>query len=113
MYKAKIMARIEKDFLGEKRINKNDLYGIHSLRARENFPDTTPFHKDWYKAVGLTKLACFLTYKTFKKAVLEKYSDKKLPFDLISDDIITALIESAEDVSEGKYFNHFIVPTKL
>jgi aspartate ammonia-lyase len=104
------MARIEKDFLGEKRINKNELFGIHSIRARENFPDTTPFHKEWYKAVGLSKLACYLTYKSFKQAVLEKYDAKNLPFKLLDDEVITALIESAEDVSEGKYFNHFIVP---
>ena len=104
------MARIEKDFLGEKRINKNELFGIHSLRARDNFPDNTPFHKEWYKAVGLTKLACYLTYKSFKKAVLEKYAGKKLPFEFIDDNILTALIESAEEVSEGKYFNYFIVP---
>jgi len=104
------MARIEKDFLGEKRINKNELFGIHSLRARDNFPDTTPFHKEWYKAVGLTKLACYLTYRSFKKAVLEKYAGKKLPFEFIDDNILTALIESAEEVAEGKYFNYFIVP---
>jgi len=104
------MARIEKDFLGEKRINKNELFGIHSLRARDNFPDTTPFHKEWYKAVGLTKLACYLTYRSFKKAVLEKYAGKKLPFEFMDDNILTALIESAEEVAEGKYFNYFIVP---
>lgn len=104
------MARIEKDFLGEKRIHKNDLYGIHSLRARENFPDNTPFHSEWYKAIGLTKLASYLTYKSFKKATLERYKTEDLPFKLINDETITALIESAEEVSEGKYFNHFIVP---
>lgn len=104
------MARIEKDFLGEKRIHKNDLYGIHSLRARENFPDNTPFHSEWYKAIGLTKLASYLTYKSFKKATLERYKTEDLPFKLINDETITALIESAEEVSEGKFFNHFIVP---
>lgn len=104
------MARIEKDFLGEKRIQKNNLYGIHSLRARDNFPDNTPFHSEWYKAIGLTKLACYMTYENFKKAVLEKHSENELPIDLINDDIITALIESAEEIAEGKLFNHFIVP---
>jgi len=104
------MARTEKDFLGEKRINKNALYGIHSLRARDNFPDQSPFHIEWYKAVGLTKLACYLTYDRFKAAVLEKYPKGDLPINLFDKDIITALIESAEEVAEGKYFNHFIVP---
>jgi len=104
------MARIEKDFLGEVRINKNSLYGIHSLRARENFPDNSPFHIEWYKAIGLTKLACFMTYENFKKAVLEKHSETDVPLNLFDDTVIASLIESAEEIAEGKYFNHFIVP---
>ncbi len=104
------MARTEKDFLGEKQINKNALYGIHSIRARENFPDKTPFHIEWYKAIGLAKLACYTTYESFKAAVKEKHHDDNLPIDFFSQSVITALIESAEEVAEGKYFNHFIVP---
>ena len=34
------MYRIEKDSLGEIQIEKNALYGIHSVRARDNFPIT-------------------------------------------------------------------------
>ena len=104
------MSRIEKDFLGEKEIQGDSLFGIHSVRACENFPDKTPFHFEWYKAIGLTKLACYLTYKNFKKATLEKYTEDKLPFKLFDDSTISSLIESAEDISEGKHFNHFIVP---
>ncbi|MFC2104682.1 lyase family protein [Bacteroidota bacterium] len=104
------MGRTEKDFLGEKQINKNALYGIHSLRARDNFPDNTPFHIEWYKAIGLTKLACYITYESFKTAALEKHSENDLPLDFLDKDNITALIESAEEVAEGKYFNYFIVP---
>ena len=104
------MSRIEKDFLGEKQIEKDALYGIHSLRACENFPDTTPFHIEWYKAIGLTKLACYLTYKSFKSAVKDKYPDKEFSFKLFEDFIIDALIQSSEEISEGKYFDQFIVP---
>lgn len=104
------MTRIEKDFLGEKRIPNIALFGIHSVRAKKNFPDKTPFQIEWYKAIGLTKLASYLTYKSFKGAVQEKYSKNKLPFELFGDDIIDALIKSAEEVSEGKYFEDFIVP---
>lgn len=104
------MARIEKDFLGEKHINKNTLYGIHSLRACENFPNKTPFHIEWYKAIGLTKLACYMTYESFKKAILTKHPDRDIKINLFDNSIITALIESAEEVAEGKYFNYFIVP---
>ncbi|MEE4198991.1 MAG: lyase family protein [Bacteroidales bacterium] len=102
--------RTEKDFLGEQQIPANALYGIHSVRAKENFPDNTPFSFDWYKAIGITKLACYLTYDKFKKAIFEKYPKKQLPITLMDQSILDALMESAEEVSGGKHFDHFIVP---
>jgi aspartate ammonia-lyase len=105
--------RKEKDFIGEKEIADDALYGIQSLRAKENFPDITRFNIEWYKAIGLVKKASYLTYKSFKKAANEKYSSFQLPassFQLIDNNIIEHLISSAEEVSEGKYFEHFIVP---
>ena len=102
--------RTEKDFIGSKKLEDKVLYGIHSVRARENFPDNTPFHLEWYKAVGTTKLACYLTYKSFKKSLKQKYDLKKLPIIIIEDDIIENLIISAREVSEGKHFDNFIVP---
>jgi aspartate ammonia-lyase len=102
--------RTEKDFIGSKKLEDKVLYGIHSVRARENFPDNTPFHLEWYKAVGTTKLACYLTYKSFKKSLTQKYDLKKLPIIIIEDDIIENLIISAREVSEGKHFDNFIVP---
>ncbi len=102
--------RKEKDFIGEKQIDKDALYGINSIRAVENFPDSTPFHIEWYKAIGLTKLACYLTYKSFKSAAKNKYPDKEFTFSLFDESKIDALINSAEEIAEGKYFEHFIVP---
>lgn len=102
--------RIEKDFLGEKKLGDDALYGIHSLRAVENFPDNTIFHFEWYKAIADVKLACYYTYKSFKQAVLSKYSQNELPFKLFDDNIIDALINSASEVSRGEYFQNFIVP---
>ncbi len=107
---AKDNYRTEKDFLGEKKISEDALYGIHSVRAQENFPDNSPFSFDWYKSVGLTKLACYLTYDKFKKAIAEKYPGQKLPINLFEQPVIDALIESAEEISEGQHFDHFIVP---
>ena len=104
------MKRTEKDFLGEKKIDKDALYGIHSIRAKENFPNESSFHIEWYKAIGLTKLACYKTYENFKKAIHQKYSEKDIPFSLFDNSIIKALQQSAEEVSSGKYFEHFIVP---
>jgi aspartate ammonia-lyase len=102
--------RTESDFLGAVQINKNALYGIHSWRAKNNFPDTTPFHLQWYKAAGLVKLACYETYKSYKSALLAKHNQNEIPFQFIDESILNALIQSATDVSKGKHFEWFIVP---
>ena len=103
------MYRIEKDSLGQKEIPADALYGIHAARARENFPDTSPFHIEWYKAVGITKHACYNTYRKFRDAAIAKYGDK-LSIKIIPDETIDAMCEAAREVSEGRYFEHFIVP---
>ena len=102
--------RKEKDYIGEREIPDEALYGIHSLRAKENFPDNTPFHIEWYKAIGTVKQACYITYRKFKKAVAEKYDPDKLPHEFMDDDTIEALERSAADVGSGKFFDSFIVP---
>ena len=103
------MYRIEKDSLGEREIPVDALYGIHALRAQENFPGNTQFPVEWYKAVGETKLACYKTYKRFSNAATKK-SGKTIPFEFISDEILNALISSASKIMEGDFFNQFIVP---
>ncbi|MBP1665615.1 MAG: aspartate ammonia-lyase [Bacteroidetes bacterium] len=103
------MFRIEKDSLGQKEIPSDALYGIHAQRAKENFPGNTPFPVEWYKAVGLTKLACYNTYRKFRDTATEKYGEN-LAIKIIGDDILSAMIEAAGDVAEGKSFGHFIVP---
>ena len=70
------MSRTEKDSLGEKQIPSEALYGIHSIRARENFPVNSPFPVEWYKAVGITKLACYNTYRKFRIAAEIKVRKK-------------------------------------
>ena len=64
--------RKEKDFLGTMQIPTDALYGIHAERARKNFPDITLFSHEWYRAMGLVKHACYLTYIDFKKALIKK-----------------------------------------
>jgi aspartate ammonia-lyase len=100
--------RTEADFIGSLEIPKDALYGINSVRARENFPDSSPFSIEWYKAVGTVKQACYETYLKFKQAAGAKYAHKNITF--IPDDIINALITSAIEVGQGKHFDHFIVP---
>jgi aspartate ammonia-lyase len=102
--------RIEKDFIGKKEITDNALYGIQSLRASKNFPDKTPFHLEWYKAIALVKLASYKTYQKFKEAVQYKYPSKQDFLGLFSDEDIQLLIKTAEELSEGKFYEHVIVP---
>ncbi len=102
--------RTEKDYIGTLEVPDNALYGIHSLRAKNNFPDNTRFSLRWYKAMGYVKKACYLTYRDFKKAVAENYNINKLPIKFLDDKIIAELINAADNIIEGKFFEHFIVP---
>jgi aspartate ammonia-lyase len=102
------MYRIEKDSLGQKQIPADALYGIHALRAKENFPGNTQFPVEWYKAVGITKLACYKTYRKFRDAATEK-SGQNLPVKIISNKILDALIDATVEVVDGNHFDQFIV----
>jgi aspartate ammonia-lyase len=100
--------RIEKDFIGKVEIPSDVLYGIHSCRAKQNFDNETIFPKEWYCAMGLVKLACFNTYKKLKINAIENKLENKIP--LIEDDIIETLCFTANEIANGKHFEHFIVP---
>lgn len=102
--------RIEMDALGSLQVPAEALYGIHSLRAKKNFPDTGRFSPVWYKSMGKVKLACYETVISFKNAIRSKYGDKELPFNLPDQAVLEALIHAAGSVSEGRYFEEFIVP---
>ncbi len=102
--------RTEEDFIGKKQIPIDALYGINSVRAVENFHNNSSFPIEWYKAIGSTKLACYLTYLDFKKAVKKKFLDKEISISFFSDSIIENLIGTAEEIRIGQYFNNFIVP---
>jgi len=103
------MYRTEKDTLGEKQIPSDALYGIHAIRAKENFPGNTLFPIEWYRAVGIVKVACYKTYRKFRDAASKKLGNN-LPFNPLSDNILDALINAGGEVAEGKYFENFIVP---
>ncbi len=102
--------RKETDYLGEKEITENALYGIHSIRAKENFPDETPFHAEWYRAMGVVKQSCFLAYKEFLGAMKSENVIDSVKIGLIDEKILDVLLRSSEEIAEGKYFDSFIVP---
>jgi aspartate ammonia-lyase len=104
------MFRTERDSIGEKQVPQDALYGINALRAAENFPPNLPFPIEWYKAVGITKAACYGSYLNFRHAA-EKKLGHELPFKSVKDDIINSLILAAREVAEGMHFSEFIVPS--
>lgn len=101
--------RTEKDYTGTCEISDDALYGIHSLRARGNFPDDTRFNPHWYKATALVKLAVYNAYSRFAEASREKYN-QNIPIELIDNEVLDALRFVAVETAEGKHFEHFIVP---
>lgn len=102
--------RTETDSLGSLRVPASALYGIHAMRAMENFPDKTTFPVEWYQSVGMVKQACYITYKKFKTAVETKYPGKSFHFPVIDDAVIEAMTEAAAEVADGKYADQFVVP---
>jgi aspartate ammonia-lyase len=102
--------REEKDFLGVVNIPSTALYGIHSFRARSNFPDTTVFHPEWYKALGSVKKACYQTAREFYKKAGEKISLNDVHFRIIEDDVLDKLILAATEIEKGNHLSEFIVP---
>jgi aspartate ammonia-lyase len=103
------MNRIEKDSLGQRQVPSDALYGIHSVRAKENFPGNSKFPVEWYMSVGIVKMACYNTCRKFRTAAESKFG-KDLRFKIISNDILDALSASAKQVSAGNFFDQFIVP---
>jgi len=102
--------RTETDFLGSRLLPANALFGIHALRARDNFPDTTLFHDEWLRAMGLVKQSCYLTALDYFRALKGKYKDTLPPVKMISEEVLNALIDVAGDIAQGKYADQFIVP---
>jgi len=102
--------RREKDFIGEKELEDNVLYGIHSVRACENFPDNTPFHPEWYRAMALTKRACYITAADFFSEAAQQYDLEKMNMRVISPEKLAALAAAAAECEEGKHFEHFVIP---
>lgn len=102
--------RREKDFIGEKLLDEDALYGIHSVRARENFPDEGRFHHEWYRSMAVTKRACYLTAASFFAEAAKKYDLARMNIRVVTAEKLAALSAAAEECAAGKHFEHFIVP---
>jgi aspartate ammonia-lyase len=103
------MNRTEKDFLGTVSLPEKALYGIHSLRAAENFPSAPGFPQEWFRAMGLVKGCVYRTYKRFRDAATARYGDHKA-VRIIEDSRLDAMSKASEEVAAGGYIDSFIVP---
>jgi len=103
--------RTEKDFMGEVSIPGDALYGIHSFRARENFSNQVPFPIEWYRASGTVKLACYLSVRKLRDALLKEHPDLVDHLRLPDEKTLEALEKAAGEVAEGNHFEHFIIPS--
>lgn len=87
--------RIEHDLLGERNIPEDAYYGIHSLRAHENFPLTgRPIHAELIKALAVVKKAAALT---------------NAELGLLSKDIADAIVYACDEIMDGRLHDQFIV----
>ena len=102
--------RREKDFIGEMELDENALYGIHSARARENFPDQERFSTDWYMAMAVTKRACYSAAASFFADAAKQYNLAAMNIRVVTPEKLGALSSAAEECAAGKHFEHFLVP---
>jgi aspartate ammonia-lyase len=102
--------RKEKDFIGQLELPEDVLYGIHAQRSIQNFANDTRFHVEWYRAIGLVKLAAYRTIIAFHGAAVKQMPNTPLPAGLEDINLFAMLNEAAAEVSSGKHFEYFIVP---
>ncbi|MGA2350236.1 MAG: aspartate ammonia-lyase [Terracidiphilus sp.] len=89
--------RTERDSLGVRELPTNALYGVHTVRALENFPLAgRPVHGALGRAFGDVKLACALTNRT-----LGAWRDDSTKADAIE--------RACRELSEGQLDAHMVV----
>lgn len=87
--------RIEKDSIGECKVPVDVYYGVHSIRANENFPITgRKMDSEIIRAIAEIKKACVITNNQVG---------------LIDGKIKNAVVQACDDIIKGKYHDQFIV----
>ena len=89
--------RIEHDLLGDRAVPGNAYYGVHTLRALENFEITgTPIsiYPDLVVALACIKQAAALTNNELQ---------------LLDDEKTNAIVKACEEIREGRLLDEFVV----
>ena len=89
--------RVEHDLLGDRAVPADAYYGIHTLRALENFPITgvaISIYPELIRALACVKQAAALTNHALG---------------LLSEDKASAIVRACEDVRGGELLDQFVV----
>jgi len=87
--------RMEKDVLGEKKIPREVYWGIHTERARENFPISGyRMNPSLIKALAVVKKAC---------------AEANLELGYLEEKKAKAIFQACDDISEGNFSDQFPV----
>ena len=89
--------RIEHDLLGERSIPANAYWGIHTLRAVENYP---------ISGIPLTKLPELIKALAWVKAAAARAN---ADLDVISTEHATLIVAACNDVANGQFDDQFVV----
>lgn len=91
------MTRLEHDLLGERQVPDEALYGIHTLRAKENFPISGV--SIWVYPNLIKALACVKQAAAITNHQLQLLEEAKA----------NAIIQACEEIRAGQHHRHFIV----
>jgi len=87
--------RIEHDLLGELEIEDNAYYGIHTVRALQNFHITgIPIHKELVEALVTIKKAAAITNRSIKS---------------LDENVAEAIILACDEILAGAFRDQFVV----
>jgi len=89
--------RIEHDLLGQRQVPAEAYYGIHTLRAIENFPisgTTIQSSPSLVTALACVKQACALANNELGE---------------LDDERTAAIVQACQDIRRGKYHDQFVV----
>jgi len=92
-----ITTRVEHDLLGERTLPDNAYYGVHTLRALENFPVTGTPISQWSGLI--TALAM----------VKQAAADTNHRLGLLSDQHREAIVAACRQIAAGQWHQHFVV----
>ena len=89
--------RIEHDLLGKRQVPRDAYYGIHTLRALENFP------------ISGTPISVYPEFIDALACVKQAVAHANLELGLLDEQRANAIIQACRDIRNGELHDHFVV----